>query len=49
MDRQKALTDLYRLTKAVEDGKKAMADLEDEARVFFGKHRPGDRAAMHDA
>lgn len=32
VDRQKALTDLDRLSKAVEDGKKAIADLEEEAR-----------------
>jgi hypothetical protein len=32
VDRQKALTDLERLTKSVEDGKKAMAELEEEAR-----------------
>ena len=31
-DRQKALTELARLKKAVVDGKKAIADLEEEAR-----------------
>jgi hypothetical protein len=32
IDRQKALTELELLTKAVEDGKKAIVDLEEEAR-----------------
>lgn len=31
-DRQKAITELNRLTKAIEDDKKALADLQEEAR-----------------
>lgn len=31
-DRQRAVAELSRLTKAIEDGKKAIADLEEEAR-----------------